>query len=1030
LPAFFYIQYTLLSVTQYDNFDNIIFSVANFFTTAHDYIGNIIWPAVIILVILVLILVIWFCWPKLDYNASADTYGSTIPNPQLAKQGKNTPKPTPTMNEATRDDSTRDEPQPLEPNEHGDGSTPQGEGPRADDAAGNLPSPVALDFPTLPRPRRIIVDDTPHLTQNAGPLERARQRKLQRLKEEIGDVPRCSRTFRSTFDEIVYLERLAEYHRDPKKGDWVHYGPNEPTSTPDYAKKMSQIDPMEPDQPIELAELAEGPESISLAATNDDEAVIAADTTSQSTHSPGDEEVELPPDAPSTSPAAISPAAINGDEATTAPVTIFEPTYLPGDADYEPLKAIQAKSWPYQADLQARALLTHADEDESIADDKKIASSDDSYREMELPSLAGTWAELVEKMEGLLLSSVLRQAVENDAATPPSIFDLSAIPPLEIEASSPDSPEEPAESDIVLPGDADMSDAGTPTPEPFHGDCDAGDRAEPTSGLLPPPDWNNSLAWPESVNLPESYMNDAAAVFDDLPDLSSYHGDWSLAAGGSNQMGMSQETPSGAESPILIDWDMIAAVVAASNSNAITSSAGELDFAAAGSNPFGMWMDGPGVHGQFVLPGPDMGDAPIAAGNSWDLSPFVGETDVATAGLNPVDTLMDVTIMAGLSVPHDADMDDGRTPIGNSCDFMPWAGESDAPAAGLDAVDTSTDGPAAPVQLDPQDSGMDDASTIAANTSEDDVLGLEPASGSSPQLIDRQLMCFNCFEWVDSWEIVDQNCFNCWAYEPAAPTLQAADESTQVTEEPPHGSTCRKRSRSPEPEDQVDTEDQSKDDDAPEDATKRVRFENDGSSVARATFTDPMFPDEDYSPLKEMKPAQVDRQIRKWMNRSIEIIQRVATEWETLKAQYGDVAAYNRMEPYLNLPDILKEIKAAYHRINQLNDYAEIGTPVLGQWNLVRDNKPLVNDFRSKFRSVEKGLEELEDVFDEDFDSVFNAIRDECGRFKKLTRHVEEPKEKEGEDGEEEELKDVVEALGANGNVQTSQWMLGRRVIK
>jgi hypothetical protein len=40
-----------------------------------------------------------------------------------------------------------------------------------------------------------------------------------------------------------------------------------------------------------------------------------------------------------------------------------------------------------------------------------------------------------------------------------------------------------------------------------------------------------------------------------------------------------------------------------------------------------------------------------------------------------------------------------------------------------------------------------------------------------------------------------------------------------------------------------------------------------------------MFPDEDYSPLKEMKPAQVDRQIRKWMNRSIEIIQRVATEW-------------------------------------------------------------------------------------------------------------------------------------------------------
>ena len=82
-----------------------------------------------------------------------------------------------------------------------------------------------------------------------------------------------------------------------------------------------------------------------------------------------------------------------------------------------------------------------------------------------------------------------------------------------------------------------MIDAATPTPEPFNGLYDFGEAAEPTSGLLP-------------------------------------------------------ESHSGAEAPILLDWDFIDVFTAADNPSAITSSAGELDFAAAGPiHSVGGWMD-------------------------------------------------------------------------------------------------------------------------------------------------------------------------------------------------------------------------------------------------------------------------------------------------------------------------------------------------------------------------------------------------------------------------------------------------------
>ena len=117
-----------------------------------------------------------------------------------------------------------------------------------------------------------------------------------------------------------------------------------------------------------------------------------------------------------------------------------------------------------------------------------------------------------------------------------------------------------------------MIDAATPTPEPFNGLYDFGEAAEPTSGLLP-------------------------------------------------------ESHSGAEAPILLDWDFIDVFTAADNPSAITSSAGELDFAAAGPiHSVDGWMDGPVVPGQSVLPGADIGDASaVDVGMSED-NHLVGES--------------------------------------------------------------------------------------------------------------------------------------------------------------------------------------------------------------------------------------------------------------------------------------------------------------------------------------------------------------------------------------------------------------------
>ena len=842
-------------------------------------------------------------WPGAGIEA-ADTYGSIIPN-------------------------ATDEPQHLEPGEQDDGNAPLDEEPPADNAAGDPPPPPALIFPPLPRAMRIVVDDTTHLTQKIGPLERARRRKLRRLKKEIGDVPRHSRTFRTTYDEIVYLERLAESHRNPNKGDWVHLGAGGTAANPNYAADMSQIEQEEPGQLIEVVGSTEESDCTSAAAIDSHEASTAADATST-------------------------------------------PTCAPGDAESEPLPAAQPQSWPYGADLQARALLTQADDDKIVADDRRAPAFSDDYLEMELPSPAGTWAKLVKKMEGLTLGSALRPAVESDVVAPASTFDLSAVLPLEIQPPRPDTPEERTDSEIFLPADSDMSDAGTPTPGPFNSDYHAGEPAEPTNGLFSPPNWLYTFAWPASKSLLEPDINDAPAVPGGLFDFSSGGGDSFLPADGPNQMDTSQDESAGAEAPVLPDTDMDNATAATDNFWNSSSLAGDSDGATTGLNPVDTSMGGAVASGEPILQSTDMGDASTGDAESIEDDDFEWE---------PVLDLDRLTCDRCLGRFRSLEVKDR---LCTDC----WARGPYQPAAP----------PTPPVQPDLPDTNIDDPDTGAASASEDDDLVHKSAFGSAqrsaPYLAYKRpvyIAASNPYggNWNDSYTTFqgptnrENGCYNPptpFNYlQPVKTTAPNASDDVQDgsgasqalggvgngTIDPAllklnqHGASTPAavapggEVTNGESDDESDLSSVATFDDPQGEDKSGAEAEND------ALFApDPMYPDYDNCPLRGIDRVQADILISNWILNSTKCLGR-------LKPYSSDLL------DVLERTDLWVDLTAVLHRIKQINEY---GTDETGSWNLSKIDSCMITRIRTAWRTIEeKSQTIIEQLKDEDRDAKMRA---------------------------------------------------------
>ena len=251
-------------------------------------------------------------------------------------------------------------------------------------------------------------------------------------------------------------------------------------------------------------------------------------------------------------------------------------------------------------------------------------------------------------------------------------------------------------------------------------------------------------------------------------------------------------------------------------------------------------------------------------------------------------------------------------------------------------------------------------------------------------------LCWYCNDSELAFDDEFGICFSCSTYTKGGTSLATA-ASTPVTDSveaavgPHTDSGNRKRRRSSVSGFVVETEDVSENiDQATPNKRGRVRDGND-SAVRTAFAMDPMYPTEEYEPLKGLSIPCADLQIRDWMKRSMRCLLNLIGHWEKLRADgHGDRSCFIKLEPYMRHPNNYKEIQATYHRLSQLNSHGEEAINH-GHLKSVIFNREKVKEIRAQYKRVEDGLAHFEKLFEEEFDDIFNGIRDQFFRFMDLT---------------------------------------------